>query len=353
MTLGDIQTWLTGQTFGSYFANDWIFAGLIFVMFIILAQLILFIVQRYLESFATKTKTKFDDLLLARTKRPVFYFIMAIGVHLAVSYLGFTHQYVTQTTYSLVALFFMLIISRIIDVTIETWGSHLAAKTETSIDEIILPLFHKATHIFIGLITLIWILKVWQVNITPYLAGVGISGIVLGLALQDSLKNVFGGISMILDKNFQLGDTVKLESGDIGRIQEIGLRSTKLLTYDNELIFVPNGQLANMRLQNFLRPNKKIRKTVEFSVVYGSNVEKVQKVVLAAISKIKTVHTDPKSDVIFVKMNDSGLAFRARIWSDWDEGYTAWLTATQKIYEALNKAKIGIPYPTRTVYLKK
>ena len=129
------------------------------------------------------------------------------------------------------ALLFLWIILCSMDIIIQTWGDAFARKTKTHIDEVLLPLFHKTNKVIIVMIAVMWILHLWGVDITPYLAGVGISGLVLGLALQDALKNVFGGIALILDKSFNIGDAIRLESGDTGVVQEIGLRSTKILTY--------------------------------------------------------------------------------------------------------------------------
>lgn len=185
------------------------------------------------------------------------------------------------------------------------------------------------------------------------MAGAGIAGLILGMALQDSLKNVFGGVSMILDKNFNIGDAVELDSGEMGTINEIGLRSTKMITFSNELLFIPNGKLASMNIKNYQQPNNRIRKIVKFGVEYGTDPEKVKKVVLEALKKIKDIYDDPYMDVIFVEMADSCLNFQARFWVDWDNGHRKWVEATQAIYSALNKAKIGIPFPTRTVYLGK
>mgnify|MGYP001604354989 FL=1 len=108
-----------------------------------------------------------------------------------------------------------------------------------------------------------------------------------------------------------------------------------------------------MRIHNYVKPDTRVRKIVNFSVEYGTDPEKVKKVVLKALKEIKEIYDDPYMDVVFIEMGDSGLKFQARFWADWSNAYLKWVEATEKIYEALNKAKIGIPFPTQTVYLKK
>ncbi len=348
-----VQSILAGipAPYAAWLQNKYIAALLIFLIFLGIAKLIQYISRKYLERWAAKTKTTLDDVAVRHLKRPVFYLIVTYGLKNALLYVGID-GIVSKIIDSAMALVFLLIVIRVADLMLEFWSVRFAKKTKTMFDDVLLPLFHKITKVLFVLIGFLWVLKIWQIDITPYLAGVGIGGLVLGLALQDSLRNVLGGISLILDKNFNVGDPVKLESGELGVIKDIGLRSTKMLTYDNEIIFIPNGQLANMKIHNFVRPNARVRKIVDFSVEYGSDPEKVKKAVLSAMKKINDIYDEPYMDVIFVEMADFGMKFKARFWADWGNAYDKWVEATQVIYAALHKAKIGIPFPTHTVYLK-
>ncbi len=335
----------------SWLQNKFVFALVIIIFFVIIAKIIEWLFNLYLKKISQRTKTNLDDLLFERCKGPLFYLIVAYSVMLAITSLEINGT-ILKFMNSILAVIFIVLLSRALDSFIKTWGEAFAAKTKTKVDEVLLPLFHKAINVIFIVIGFIWVLKIWELNIAPYLAGVGISGLVLGLALQDSLKNVFGGVSLLLDKNFHLGDPIQLEDGQLGTIQEIGLRSTKMLTYDNEVIFIPNGLLANMKIRNYLKPNARIRKQVDFSVAYGTKPEDVKKVVLNALQKIKDIYDDPYMDVIFTRMGDSGIYFKARFWVDWNNAYSKYIEATQVIYDALNEAKIDIPFPTRTVHLK-
>ena len=153
----------------------------------------------------------------------------------------------------------------------------------------------------------------------------------------------------------KVGDKVQIGK-DVGIIEDIGLRSSKLRTYDNELIIIPNNQLANSKIKNYAQPNNFHRAVVNFSVKYGTDTEKVKEVVMKAIQKIPDAiykDKDRKPLVVFNDMGDSGLNFVALIWSTHEKSHGVKLEATKRIYDALNKAKIGIPFPTRTIYLKK
>ncbi|MBT3836033.1 mechanosensitive ion channel family protein [Candidatus Woesearchaeota archaeon] len=348
-----LLTWLNKIPLWSTINNSYLEAGILIVLSIVLAQILLLLFGQYLKKFAKKTKTKLDDLIFERTRKPLFYLILVYGLRLATISLGI-NGFVQQIINSLLAIVFIFIILRALDVFLETWGTSFAQKTKSNIDDVLLPLFQKSARVIFVIIAIMWVLAIWEINIGPYLAGVGISGIVLGLALQDALKNIFGGITLVLDKTYIVGDKIKLESGDVGTIHDIGLRSTKMITFDNEIIYVPNGYLANSRVQNYTRPSPKVRTNVEFGVDYGTDIQKVKKIVLKALSEMEGLLDEPAPDVIFLSMGDFALQFKALFWVDqWGEAFGKKLEATEKIYNALNKAKIGIPYPTHTVYMKK
>ena len=337
---------------GTYLQQEYVFSLLILILFAVLSILLLAIYSKILQKFAKKTKTRFDDMLFEHTKKPFFYLIIGYGLKISLLNLGIDGV-VEKFVNSVMSIIFLFLVLRVFDVVVETWVLAFSKRTKNQVDDVVLPLFHKVLKVVFVIIGFLWVLNIWNIDITPYLAGVGLSGLVLGFALQDSLKNVFGGISLTFDKNFNIGDPVRLESGELGVVKEIGLRSTKMLTYDNEVIFIPNGQLANMRIHNYMKPNSSVRKIVEFSTDYGTDPDRVKKVVLSALKKMNDIYDQPYMDVIFVEMGDFGLSFQARFFVDWSNAYNKWVEATQVIYQALEKAKIGIPFPTQTIYVKK
>src|SRR3989344_7002219 len=286
-----LLNWINGLAVGTAFENKYLLSLLIIVAAIALGKLVLLIYNKYLQKLASKTKNKFDDMIFEHTKKPLFYLVIAYGTKLAFLNLEF-NGIIDKIITSVMAVVFLYAILRGIDIAIEGWAITFSKKTKTKVDDVLLPLFHKITKVLFVIIGLMWVLKIWKIDITPYLAGVGISGIVLGLALQDSLKNVFGGISLLLDKTYQIGDKVQLESGEVGTVHDIGLRSTKIINFDNETIYVPNGYLANSRVLNYTRPDPKVRTHVLFGVEYGSEVEEVRKVVMKILAGMEGVLKD-------------------------------------------------------------
>jgi len=338
--------------------NKLAYSLFIIIAFLVLAFILKFILYKIIPMLTKKTKTNIDDRIIEKTKNPLFYIIILIGVYFALIPLGFPEiviNIVNKIILSFGIIFVTIILTRLVNIFIDSWGKVWAKKTESSLDDDLLPLFHKFSKVVLILFSLIIIVRSWGFNVTSLLAGVGIIGMVLGLALKDTLANIFGGVSMILDKNMKVGDKVKI-GDDLGVIEDIGLRSSKLRTYDNELIIIPNNKLANNKIKNYAQPNNFHRAVVNFGVEYGNDVEKVKKVVMDAIQGINDAiynDEDRKPLVVFNEMGDSGLSFSTLIWSTHEKSHGVKLEATKRIYNALNKAKIGIPFPTHTVYLKK
>lgn len=325
----------------------------ILVVSLFVAFIVKFILFQVLKPLAKKTKTKVDDLIIASVSAILFYIIIALGFKI-----GFeTFEFETGIYNSLIETFLIFLVAvaliRIIHNLSKHWIEDWAKKTESTADDRLIPLVEKILKAVVIILGFIFVFDAWDIDISPLLATVGIAGIAIGLAVRDSLANILGGLQLVLDKTFKVGDKVQIESGEMGVILDIGLRSTKLKTYDNEVIYIPNGQLANARIKNFTVPDLSIRVNVEFGVVYGSNSEKVRQVVLEALRKTDGVLEEPEPVVQFLKMSDFSLDFIARVWvKEYTEAYGMKVRATDVIYNALNQAGIGIPFPTRTVYTK-
>ena len=339
-----------------FFNNPWIDTIIILILFLIGSKILTFIIEKVVKVFVGKTKTRLDDLLIQKLDKIVVWFLFFIGIRIFVVPL-LNLDILDKINNFFIILFTTWIIVKIVDVFIEVWSTKFAKKTKSKVDESLLSLFHRFSRIIIFVIGFIIILGNFNVEVTPFLASLGIAGLVLAFALQSSLSNVFGGISLILDKNFKVGDTVKLGSGELGVILDIGLRSTKMRTFDNEMLVIPNGKLADSIIQNYAQPDLYARAVISFGVEYGSDVDKVRKVVVETLKKMPKIIKNGGEhpiEVLFINMGDFALQFEAKFWvKSYTERYITRLEATENIYKSLTKSKVGIPFPTRTVYLKK
>ena len=333
--------------------NNYLRFLLIAVFSFIAAFVIKMIVAKILKPLARKTKTEIDDLVVKSISSIIFYFALFLGIKIGLQRFEIQSPILRNVIDSGIIIVTLLFVLRIIDNFAEQWLKEWKVKTRTTADERLIPLFQKLLKAVVIILAVFFILSSWNVNITPLLTGAGIAGIAIALAVKEPIANILGGIQLVLDKTFKVNDKVELESGDMGVILDIGLRSTKLRTYDNETIYIPNGYLANARIKNFTQPDVSIRVKVYFGVEYGSDTERVRAVILSTLSQIDTLLSKPEPQVEFINMNDFSLDFVAKAWVEKYTGaYAAKLRMTDEIYKALGQANIGIPFPTRTVYTK-
>ncbi len=327
------------------------------VITVIIAFLAKIILKQVLKPLAKKTKTKIDDIVIKSVSSIIFYIALLLGIKVGLQNfeVGENIQAIFDGIINTLLVFIVTVfLLKIISGFALQWTKEWKFKTKTTADERLIPFLQKILKAVVIVLALIFAFNAWKINISPLLATAGIAGLAIGLAVKDSLSNILGGLQLVLDKTFKVGDKIQLESGELGVIMDVGLRSTKLRTYDNEVIYIPNGYLANTKIKNFTEPDLSIRASVSFGVEYGSDTKKVQKVVLEAIKKIENVIEQPEPVVLFLEMSDFSLDFVARAWVEsYTDAYSTKLKMTDEIYNALNKANIGIPFPTRTVYTKK
>lgn len=340
-----------------FIGNKYLFAFAILVAFYVLSELFLWITEKIVLRVTAKTHTAIDDQLVHAAKRPVSLILLMLGVKLAVLPLGMAEkagETISNLTTTGIIIFATIVAIRVLVIIIDNWGHHWAQKTKSSVDNAVLPLFRKMVKIVLWIFCALFILSYWGFDIRGLLAGVGIAGLAIGFAVKDSLANIFGGISLILDKAIRTGDIIKLDTGEEGTVLDVGLRSTKIKTRDNEVIILPNGVLANTKVHNYKLPDLTARVMIPFNVAYGSDPDKVKKVIGDALKGLKEIMKDPAPAAKFVDMGEFALQFKALFWvPDVTHRKDKREEAVNLIYKTLNKHKIEIPFPTRVVYLKK
>lgn len=359
-TVDKFTNFLDSNHFGlvnKYFTEFPILKGLlVIVVFVLFLKLFIYFSEKVVKRILSKTETDLDDKIWDIIKTPLGLVWMMIGILVAItaSEISFSLQnYLLQFIYTLIIIIIAYAFWSIADIIIAIWSEKLTKKTKIKIDDELAPLVRKVAKFIIIIITLLIILRIWNINIGPMLASLGIAGLVVGLALQNTLSNVFSGISLIIDRTFKVGDVIEINN-IVGTVYDISLRATQIKTFDNELISIPNGQLANSLVKNFLQPAPKQRIIIPFTVAYGTDPKKVKQLILNVIKNIKNVEKDPEPIVRFDSMADSALVFKAFFWvPSYNEKDNPKEEAMCEIYNALNKAKISIPYPQMDVHIKK
>jgi len=338
-----------------------IYAILTIIIGIIVAGLARAIV-RFLKKYAETTKTQWDDIIIAAIGTPVQAGIVAVSVYIALKYFGVVpEQYswvisdeVLNSVYILLGTW---IASSLAHNIILIYGHSLAEKGEGPLDDRLIEFLELTARYVIWFIGIMLILVNLEVDITPFLAGAGIIGLAFALAAQDLISNFYGGAIITIDKPFKVGDRVKVEQY-YGDVVDIGPRSTRLLTQDNQIITIPNNKITTNYVINYSEPDPKLRISIPVSVASGTDPSKVKDLLLdisqAAIQKTGYLLEEPAPQVFLSEFGDFNLKFVLYIWA---RKYTL----TDEVKDAINLqiAKrfaaegIDIPFPQMEVMIKK
>jgi len=245
---------------------------------------------------------------------------------------------------------------RMVDI-IDHFLSGWAAKTESKLDDMLVPMARKSLRIVTVIVVIMAILEqlAGAENIKSILAGLGIGGLAVALAAQDTIKNFFGSMMILLDKPFQIGDRIILGGHD-GPVEEVGFRSTKIRTLDGHLVSVPNSVVVNEMVQNIgQRPF--IKRVMNVTITYDTPREKVERAV-QILKEILDNHEGMRPDfeprVFFSDFNADSLNILVIYWYH-PPDYWAFMAFSEKvnleIFERFNAEGIEFAFPTQTLYL--
>jgi len=328
---------------------------LVVVIYSVFAKLVDFIINRGLRRLANLTKWGFDDKIIDCIHRPVFWTIFCVGVlhALLFSTLPAPWQTVVPALIKTLILWTWVFaannaINRL------QWQDFASLLAHGKISVDMFNLSKKILRIALFIFGFLWGLALWNVNLTPLFASAGIAGIAIALAVKDTLANFFGGISMFMDKTYKEGDYIVLDSGERGAVVDIGMRSTRIKTRDDVLITIPNSILANTKIINESAPEPRFRIRIPVGVSYGSDIEKVENILLTVANANVEVVKSPEARVRFRAFGNSSLDFELLCWIG-EPSLRGRVTheILKQIYHSFERENITIPFPQMDVHMKK
>ncbi len=342
------------MTLLEYLENQYVRAIIILLFVILVVRPLVFSLEKIAKLLTRKTQTDLDDKFLARAYKPAAVLVIIAGIFLALNELTLSEG-IRTALHNILFTTMVVVVAYVIYSFLDILLSHAmntAHIAENATRKSMLGLFLSVIKVLAVIFAVLYALTIWGIAIGPFLAGLGIAGLAVALALQPTLSNIFSGIALILDQSVREGDQIYLDESTRGTVQKVGFRSTKIVNFDNELIIVPNSKLADAKIQNNALPDPKARVVIIFTVAYGSNIEHVKKLILKQILSLKHVSKKPEPMVRFTQMQSSALEFKAyyHVGSYLDRMESI-DEANTKIYNALNKEGISIPYPQLDVHL--
>ena len=238
------------------------------------------------------------------------------------------------------------------------YSQEIAKKTKTKVDEQFLPIVKKISYGIIWAIVLLTILGYFGIEITGMIAALGVGGLAIALAFQDTLKEFFAGAYIVADRPIRIGDYVELDSGEKGTVIDIGWRSTKFRILGNNVLIIPNSKLSTSKIINYNYPNQEMSLVIPCGVSYDSDLEKVERVTIdeakKLLKKMGGAVQDFEPFILYKEFGDSNINFsiilRIKAYADKFKLRHEFIKALKKRYD---KEKIEIAYPCLNVYKRK
>ncbi|MEM2901091.1 MAG: mechanosensitive ion channel family protein, partial [Thermoplasmata archaeon] len=235
------------------------------------------------------------------------------------------------------------------------YGKMFAQKTESKLDDILIPVFEKVGMVVIILFAIAAILDYFSIDLTMFVAGGVVTSMVIAFAAQETLSNFFAGIFILIDRPFKEGDWVILPGDEMCRVEKIGLRSTKFYRrYDNTMIALPNNKLMSEKIVNFSEPDDIAKVRAKVGVAYGSDLKVVEDTLLSVAKScphvIKEGNMAPS--VWIDRFGDSSIDFTLLTFvKNRDNRWDAEKFLLSNIYNEFKKRGIEIPFPQRVLHI--
>jgi MscS family membrane protein len=356
---GWVPDWMQGELLG---LRTWqLFAAFLCILVgLVLWKVSDFVFKHVIARAVRKTRFKADDLIAEAFSKPVGVVFVVLGLWAAAAMLNLGAQseglrtLVRNAAHVALTIDVMWLVFRFVDV-LAVYMTRAAERTNSKLDDQLVPLIKKSLKVFTALLISVAVLQNLGYNVGSLLAGLGIGGLAVALAAKDTLANFFGGLVILTDRPFRVGDWVVI--GDVeGTIEQIGFRSTRVRTFPKTLVTIPNSKLVDSAINNkTAMPLRRVRMTV--GVTYETSADEMQ-VLLEDIKQIIQGDADIDQDVIIVRFTnfgDSSLDVLMQYFTrpiPFAEHSVVVERVNLAVMRAVEARGLSIAFPTRTVYFE-
>ena len=325
---------------------------------LVIRKVTLYLFGRYVRSAAKRSETDVDDLLVDAVGKPAGAAILLVALYFAVQSFSLADRAAmwSQTAFSILisvgVAWLMLRLVNVLTHLLHGW----AQKTDTALDDQLVPLVNRAAKIVVGLLGALMILQNMGYSISGLIAGLGVGGLAVALAAQKTLADLFGSVMLLTDRPFLTGDWIKSpDAGIEGVVERIGFRSTRIRTFEKTLISVPNSRLADFIIDNIAqRPMRRVWITV--GITYGTTAAEMREAV-KGIEEILKGQAEVNQEfflVYFTDFNTSSLDIMVYYFTEtvvWTDYLRIREEVNLKIMSLLEEMQLSVAFPTRTVHI--
>lgn len=333
-----------------------IVAGIILILTFSVRKLFVSIVLSLLKKLTSKTKTTLDDQLVSAVDPPARLLIITLGISLTLSVLRIpvgSESFAGHIIRSLVIIAVFWTIYRAGDIFSGIYIK-LAKKTETTLDDLMAPYISKGIKVIVIVVGISVIAKEWRYDLGALLTGLGLGGLAFALAAQETVSNFFGGLTIMVDKPFAVGDWILTPNVE-GTVEDIGFRSTRVRTFDQALVTVPNSIIAKGPITNWSRMGKR-RITFRLGVKYDTKADRLE-TLLHRIRGMLESHPEVHPQTIFVYFDGFGenaleiFLYLFTKTTDWQKHLEVREDINFRIMRILDELKLEVALPSMSVYL--
>ncbi|MER6789297.1 mechanosensitive ion channel family protein [Streptomyces sp. NPDC000658] len=309
---------------------------------------------RWLAKHAKRTRWSGDDVMVDALRTVVPWAAIAGGAASAAAVLPLKKAVQHTVNQSLtVLLIFVVTVSaaRVVAGLVRSVTSSRSGVAGSA------TIFVNITRILVLAIGFLVVLQTLGISIAPLLTALGVGGLAVALALQDTLANLFAGIHILASKTVQPGDYIKLSSGEEGYVEDINWRQTTVRALSNNLVVIPNGQLAKSNMTNYMRPEQQLTVLVQVGVAYDSDLEHVERVTSEVIAEVMAgvdgAVPDHEPAIRFHTFGDSRIGFTVILGvGEFSDQYRIKHEFIKRLHRRYREEGIRIPAPARTVALQ-
>jgi small-conductance mechanosensitive channel len=320
----------------------------------ILAFMIEKFVRPVLNRIAGRTKWEGNALLIGSFHGMAYWWFGTAGVYAALNGLPIPHRYESLIDRGMLIIYVFsvtVVLSRILSGLVTLYGRKVGGiLVSTSI-------FTHITQVLVYLIGILVLLQSLGISIAPILTALGVGGLAVALALQDTLSNLFAGIHMIASRKIRPGDYVALDNGQEGYVEDITWRYTTIRTLSNSMVIIPNAKLASSVATNFALPDRVISVSVDVGVAYESDLEKVESVTMEVAREVmeEVAGGVPgfEPSIRYKKFDDSSIGFSANLQAkEFTNQYFIRHEFIKRLHKRYRVEGIDIPFPIRTIRME-
>lgn len=335
--------------------SPWIIGPVVFAAWVFIFSILIRIGYSRLRALAKKTSTEIDDLLISALRRPLPLLVLATGGMVLVRILPLSEGWDGSVA---IAVKIIVILAGFLfaDGLIKAFLKR--APSKISISEGSLGILQTAIRGIVILIAGLVVLSTLGVSITPLIASLGVGSLAIALALQSPLANFFAGMQILADKSIDVGQYIRLETGEEGYVTKIGWRTTTIRALPNNLIVIPNSKITSSIITNYDLPEKELSVLVPLGVHYDSDLDHVERVVCEVAKEVlQTVRGGKKDFEPFIRYTAFGeysiqfnVILRAE---DFVSGFLLRHEFIRRLHKRFKQEGIIIPFPIRTLDIKK